>query len=132
MAGRNHSEAVSLVVSTLNLGTRSARDLFWAFVFEGFPEQGQVLSPHGVPMYSVVQAGTSESAEPLKLVPHPRGWVRMVSRLPYLHPGTWQKYGFTVYVPKGKRSIDLMVLVSAADIQVQQTDLEVNINGEPE
>jgi hypothetical protein len=125
---RNHSHAVTLMVSTLNLGTKSARDLFWAFVFEGFPEQGQVLSPDGRPMYPVIQPGTSGDAQPLTLVSDPDGWVRLVSRLPYLHPGTKQTYSFNIHVPRGERSVKLRVEVSAADIELLQVDLTVNVD----
>jgi hypothetical protein len=127
-ADRLHSQAVTLVVTTLNVGTKSARDLFWTFVFEDFPEQGQVMSPYDAPMYAVIRPGMSEGAEPLQVVPDPRGWVRMVSRLPYLHPGTWQKYGFIVHVPREQLSVKLMVLVSAADIELHQVDLTVHVD----
>jgi hypothetical protein len=86
------------------------------------------MSPHGEPMYEVVQAGTADSAEPLMLTYDPHGWVRMIGRLSYLHPGTEQKFSFTIYVRKGEPSVRLMVLLSAADLPPQQVDLTATVD----
>jgi len=79
-------------------------------------------------MYRAVQPSTTDGAEDWRLVPDQDGWVRLVGRLPYLYPGTSQMYGFTIYIPKGMRSFDVIVLVSSADAEFQHIDLTVNID----
>jgi hypothetical protein len=52
----------------------------------------------------------------------------LLSRLPYLHPGTEQEYAFTIFVPREQQSIPLVVLVSATDVPLEQIDLTANVD----
>ncbi len=62
-----------LLVTTYDAVTRSARDLFWTFLFQGFP--AAVLSPDGDPLYPPVQPAVepNDKEDQLRVVPDTEG-----------------------------------------------------------
>jgi hypothetical protein len=125
---RDFSWPLVLMIRTYNAGTRSARDLFWTFIFEGIPEH--VTSSFGERMYPALQPisdGGANDETNLRIVPDQPGTVRMVSRLSYLHPGTSQSHGFKIYLSRGMQHVEVIVLLSSADADYQHVELVADV-----